>query len=198
MAYTANTGFRYYKSIDANASDPIPLMIKMANSASARIGDLCRINTGGFIVPAASGEVLLGVITGFVDQDGKNVLGAGIENKTGHTASGDDGVTTASDNQTRGKFIQAQVIVDFGGDILWKNKADGALAQTNLFQFFDVATGRQVTVGSASDSNGQVQLVQLDPDSTGGADADSTQGLFRLNETITNAGVDTGTAKIAA
>jgi hypothetical protein len=173
-------------------------MIKVANSTTIRIGDLVRVNTGGFVVPAATGEVVAGVCTGFVDENGKNILGQGLTNTTGHTPTGDDTVATASNNQTRASFVQAQVVIDVSGQILWKNKADSALAQTNLFQFFDVASGRQVTVGSAGDANGQVQLIQLDPDATGGASADTTMGLFRLNETQFNAGVDTATAKIAA
>ena len=69
-----------------------------------------------------------------------------------------------------------------------------AKAQTNLYQMFDVANGNQVTQSGASDSNGQVQLMKIDPDE----DADVSKGLFRIHENQFGMGIDTGTAKVAA
>jgi len=195
MAYTAATGFRYRKSLNANAPDPIPTRIRVANSATLRIGDLCRVNTSGFVVTAGAGNPVGGVVVGLTDENGINVLGFGINNNTGATLTGDDTVVTASDNQTKAHYVMAEVIIDVSGQILWYNDADGSLAQTNLFQFFDCdANSRQVASGTALDTNGQLQLMQIDPDE----DADASKGLFRICENQYGLGIDTGTAKVAA
>lgn len=197
MAYTAATGFRYYGSISGMTTTPVPMLIRAGNSQTIRIGDLVRINTSGLVVACATGEVVGGVCTGLTDQNGVNVLGQGITNDTGATLTGDDTVTTASTNSSRANYVQVEVIMDVVGDILWLNDADSDLAQTNLFQFFDVASGRQVTVGG-SDANGQVQLIRLDPEATGGATANASKGLFRINENQFSGGIDSATAKNAA
>ena len=197
MAYTAGTGFRYFKSLSGNTAAPTPIPIRIANSTTLRIGDAVRVNTSGLLVTGAAGEVLAGVLVGFVDENGINPFSLGY-NRAGVTRTGDDTLATSSTNSTRADFIKGEVIIDPQGDILWLNDADGALAQTNLFQFFDNdANGRQVAVGG-SDSNGQWQLMMLDPEATGGAAADTSKGAFRINENQFNSGVDTGTAKIAA
>lgn len=198
MAYTASTGFRYYGSISGMTTTPVPMLIRVGNSQTIRIGDLVRVNTGGFVVACATGEVVGGVCVGLTDENGINVLGQGITNDTGSTLTGDDTVATSATNQTRANYVQAAVIMDVVGDVLWLNDADADLAQSNLFQFFDVASGRQVTQGSASDANGQVQLVRLDPEATGGATANASKGLFRINENQFSRGVDSATAKNAA
>lgn len=198
MAYTANTGFRYFGSIAGNMAEPTPMQIRAGNSQTIRIGDLVRINTGGFVVPAAAGDVVGGVCTGLLDQNGINILGQGVVNNTGATLTGDDTITTASDNQTRANYINIAVILDVAGENLWLNKTDGTLLQTNLFQFFDATTGRQIATGTALDNNGQMQLIRLDPEATGGAPADATKGLFRINESQFSMGIDSATAKNAA
>jgi hypothetical protein len=169
--------------------------VLLAGSATVKIGDLVRVNTSGHLVRAAAGEVVLGVLVGITDKNGLNVFSPRASGTTGATLTPDDQVATASDNATNAaKNLKGQVIIDPAGVCLFYNDADGDLAQTNLLQFFDVTNGNQVAIGGASDSNGQVQLVQLDPD----GDGDASKGLFRLNETQFNAGVDTATAKIAA
>jgi hypothetical protein len=63
---------------------------------------------------------------------------------------------------------------------LFFNDADDTLATTNLLQFFDLASAdpNTISVSSASDTAGQFQLVQLDPD----GDADASKGLFKIAE----------------
>lgn len=199
MAYTANTGLRYDRTINANGADPLPYPILVANTTSLRIGDAVRVNTSGFVVTAGAGNPIGGVCVGFVDNNGINVLGFGVSNTTGCTVTSDDAITTASDNQTRASAVYAQVVLDMSGQILWLNKADGALSQTNLFQYFDLdSNSRQVATGGASDANGQMQLILLDPLSSGGAAADTTMGAFRVNENQFGMALDTATAKVAA
>lgn len=150
------------------------------------------------MVACATGEVVGGVCVGLTDENGINILGQGVANDTGSTLTGDDTVASSSTNTTRANYVKAAVVLDVQGDILWLNDADGDLAQTRLFQMFDVDSGRQVTLSSGSDANGQVQLIRLDPQATGGATADASKGLFRINENQFSMGIDSATAKNAA
>lgn len=197
MAKTAAKGFFLRKSTTGEES-PAFVDLLIAGSATLVIGNLCRVNTSGLVVPCATGEAVGGVVAGIVSSEGINVFEAGRVQSTaisGATLTGDDTVVTASDNATNAaKNLKARVYLDPVGQLLFYNQADTALAQTNLFQMFDVASGDQVTTGSAGDANGQVQLIQLDPD----GDGVTTKGLFRLNETQFLGGLDSATAKVAA
>lgn len=196
MAKTASTGFFFRKGLNGlehvGSAD-----LLLAGSATVKIGDLVRVNTAGLLVRCAAGESPCGVLTGIVDNAGINVFSGRVQSTSvaGATLTPDDQIATASDNATNlAKNLKGQVALDVSGQILWYNDSDSTLAQTNLLQFFDAANGNQVTVSTASDANGQVQLLQIDPD----GDADVSKGLFRLNETQFNAGLDTATAKNAA
>ena len=69
------------------------------------------------------------------------------------------------------------------------------MARTNVGQYFDVLSGsNQIYSASASDSNGQFELIEIDPD----RDGDASKGLFRVAECQIGGGIDSGTAKIAA
>lgn len=194
MAKTASTGFTFRKNL-YGLEHPAPLRFLLAGSATMKIGDLVRVNNAGLLVRCASTEVPLGVLNGIVDQNGINAFSPRAQGTAGATLTPDDQIATASDNATNAvKNLKGDVIVDPAGVSLFYNDADSALAQTNLLQFFDVANGNQVTVGGASDSNGQVQLMALDPD----GDGDTSKGLFRINENQFSMGIDTGTAKVAA
>lgn len=194
MAKSATTGFSFRQSL-IGTEHPAPLNFILAGSATVKIGDLVRVNTAGLLVRCATGEVPAGVLVGIVDQNGMNVFSPRAQGTLGATLTYDDQIATASDNATNAtKNLKGQVVIDTSGNCLWYNDADGNLAQTNLFQFFDVANGNQVTQASASDANGQVQLVELDPDE----DGDASKGLFRINENQFSMGIDTATAKNAA
>lgn len=200
MAKTTNTGFSYYKSLSGNTAAPTSIPVKIANSTTLRLGDAVRINTGGFVVGAGVGNPVGGIIVGLEDDKGINPFSLGYDT-TGPsvTLSGDDTIATSSSNQTSAQYMVARVVMDPIGDCLWLNKTDSALAQTNLLQFFDVdSANRQITVGGASDANGQFQLFILDPESTGGAAADTTKGVFRINENQFGNALDSATAKVAA
>lgn len=191
MAKTASTGFSFHKSLIGQES-PAVQEVLLAGSATVKIGDLVRVNTSGLLVRCATTEAPAGVLVGIVDQNGINVFSPRAAGTTGATLTPDDTIATASDNATNAvKNLKGQVIFDVAGTNLYYNIADSTLAQTNLLQFFDVANGNQVTVGGASDANGEVQLMKLDPDNT-------SAGYFRINESQFNAGLDTATAKNAA
>ena len=194
MAKSATTGFSFRKGLNGlehvGSTDII-----LANSATVKIGDLVRVNTAGYLVRCATGEAPCGVLMGIVDQNGINVFSPRATGTTGSTLTPDDQIATSSTNQSdTTRTLKGQVALDVSGQLLWFNDADSTLAQTNLLQMFDVANGNQVTVGGASDSNGQVQLIQIDPD----GDADVSKGLFRISENQFGIGLDTGTAKNAA
>lgn len=202
MAYTANTGFRYFRSISGNMAQPVPIALRIANSTTLRIGDTVRVNTAGFIVGAGTGVVVTGVVVGFTDENQISPFTLGYNTSTRSvTLTGDDQLTTSSTNQTAANYINAEVILDPAGAALWLNKADSALTQTNLFQFFDTdSNNRQITVSTASDTSGTWQLIAIDPNATGGAAADTTMGLFRLVENMlqTNTNSYNSTAIISA
>lgn len=194
MAYTAATGFRFRKSL-SGLEHPSTMDVILAGSATVKIGDLVRVNTSGLLVRCETGEVPAGVLVGIVDKNGINVFSPRASGTTGATLTPDDQVATASTNATDAtKYLKGQVVMDPAGDCLWYNDSDNTLAQTNLFQMFDVANGNQVTVGSAGEANGQVQLIEIDPD----GDGDASKGLFRINENQFSAGIDSATAKNAA
>jgi hypothetical protein len=195
MAQTAATGFRFRKNLSGALVSPPTVQLKVANSTEVRIGDSVRVNNAGLVVSAGATAPIAGIVMGIVDENGINVLGQGVTNNTGATLSGDDTVTTASDNTTRAHYIKVEVAIDPAGNLLFYNDSDGSLAQTNLFQFFDAdSAGRQIASGSASDSNGQFQLIELDPD----GDGDASKGLFRIAENQFGMSIDTGTAKVGA
>lgn len=193
MAKTAAKGFFFRKSL-TGLEHPATIDIIIAASSTMTIGDLVRVNNVGCAVTCATGEEVGGVVAGLVDQNGISVFSPRATGTAGATLTGDDTVGTSSTNLSDAtRQLKAQVILDPAGNCLFYNDADSTLAQTNLFQMFDVASGDQVTVGG-SDSNGQVQLIQIDPD----GDADASKGLFRIHENQFGMGLDTGTAKVSA
>ncbi len=178
MARTNSKYFEYRKNLNGLGSAPTPLKVKVANSTTIKLGQMARVNTSGFAVPAGVGNASIGVVTGLVDNNGVPVDSFGYTGQTGHSNSGDDTVVTASNNQTRTLAVFAFITVGLES-ILYFNDASGDLAQTNLMQLFDVAsTSDQIDQSTASDTNGTYQLIELDPDN----DGDLSKGLFRVAE----------------
>jgi hypothetical protein len=201
MARTANTGFRFFKSMFGHMESPVPNLFRIDNSKTLRVGDAVRINTSGLIVTAGASAAVAGICVGFVDENGINPFSLGY--KTGNpgcTLTGDDILTTSSSNSSSAHYIQAEVILDPTGSLIWLNKADGALAITNLFNLFVAdSNSRQIASSSASVTDGQFQLVLLDPESTGGKTADTTMGGFRIakRQMVTIIGTNSGTVVAA-
>jgi len=195
MARTNSNYFDYRKNLLGAVGSPTPLKILIANSTTLKYGQMVRVNTSGFVVAAGVGNAILGYVSGFIDNSGVPVNGFQYDvSKTGHTNSGDDTVVTASDNQSRAKAVFAEVVVPTEGVLLY-NDASADLAQTNLMQLFDLTSSSdQVDQGTASDTSGQMQLVQLDPDN----DGDASKGLFRVSEPQLLGHVGNSTAVVAA
>lgn len=178
MARTNSKYFEYRKNLMGVGEAPTPLKVRIANSTTLKIGQMARVNTAGYVVPGGVGNPLIGMVVGFIDNNGTPVDAFAYTGQTGHTNSGDDTIVTASDNQSRALAVFAEVMVALESILLF-NDASADLAQTNLFQLFDlVSTSDQIDQASASDTSGQMQLVQLDPD----GDGDASKGLFRVAE----------------
>lgn len=198
MAYTAGTGFRFYKSLSGNTAAPTPIPVRIANSTTLRIGDVVRVNTSGLLVAAPTTDAAAGVLVGFVDNNGINPFSLGYS-KAGVTRTGDDTLATSSTNSTRADYILGEVIVDPAGDILWLNDTSTALTQVDLFTFADSdSSARQLTTNSLSDATGQFQIMMLDPEASGGATADTTKVACRLTRNQFGLLIDSATAKNAA
>lgn len=178
MARTSSQYFEYRKNLSGVGSSPTPLKVIAANSTTLKIGQMARVNTSGHAVACSAGDAILGLVVGLIDNDGIPVNSFNYTGATGHTNSGDDTVVTASDNTSRTRKVYAEIMAAMP-DIIFYNDASAALAQTNLFQFFDHdATADQVDQSTASDTSGQLQLIELDPDN----DGDTSKGLFRVAE----------------
>lgn len=202
MAYSASSGFRFYRTLSGEAHTPDPLPFRIANSTTLRVGDAVRVNTSGFLVAAAAGETLAGVLIGFRDQNGINPFSLGYSDG-GVTLTDDDTLATSSTNQTRADFIYGEVVVDT--NILWLNDADEDLDATDITAYMDsLAAGRQIDASTVSNASGQWQCVLWDPQGSsenpnGPATADASKGAFKINESqFYGNGLDTATAKRAA
>lgn len=194
MARTNSKYFEYRKNLAGVTSNPAPIKVRVANSTTIKIGQMARVNTSGFAVPNGAANPCLGLVVGLIDNNGTPVDSFGYTGATGHTNSGDDTIVSASDNQTRALAVFAEIAVGLEGTLFF-NDASADLADTNLFQFFDlVSTSDQVDQATAHDANGVMQLIQLDPD----GDGDLSKGLFRINESQISGALDSATAKVAA
>ena len=107
----------------------------MDDSVTYVMGDLVTVNTDGhaaFITN--SDEKIAGVVIGFVGKHGQSLnFDSGYE----------DRFTSASDNTTS---AANEVIIDAGREIEIQIDADASLAQTNLFQYFNLNNSYQVDV----------------------------------------------------
>ena len=177
MAYSAGIkGFWYKKNLQPGVSKPATLRVLLANSTGPlTIGDAVQY-TSGYLTIAATGESILGILTGFCLGDGENLFKTNQVH--GATLSGDDTVTAASDNATRSVQVYGEVIVD--KDALFLNEADSTLTQAEVGTYFDTtATSDQVT--GTGGAVAQFQLIELVTTDDEGNTVDD-YGLFRIAE----------------
>lgn len=196
MAYSSSTGFRLRGSLSGqDVGAGFDFLI--ADSTTIKVGDAVRLDTNGDLVLAGVGNPVLGIAVALKDQNGLNLFTPQASGLDGATLTEDDQVQTASDNTSDAtKNLQAEVMMDPAGDLLWYNDADGNFTDPDdLLTLYDVlAASDQIDQSTASDSNGQFQLVKLDPDN----DGDASKGLFRIAESQLGVGVDQGNALNAA
>lgn len=176
MAYTSAKGFIYERGLYPGLSNPVILEVLIANSEGPlTVGDAVQY-TSGYLTIAATGESILGIVQGFVDNNGRNIFQTGVS-VTG-TKSGDDTYTAASDNQTVDK-VRAVVVVD--SYALFQNKADSSLTQAEIGLYFDTTSDSDQITGSGSATISQFQLIELvTTDVSGNAVTD--RGLFRISQ----------------
>jgi len=176
MARSASTGFIYRRNLNTGVQNPQTLEVPLANSAGPlTVGDAVQY-TSGYLTIAATGESVLGILVGFVDQDGRNIFQNGVS--VSGTKSGDDTYTAAADNVTVDQ-VRGIVVVD--PNALFENEADSSLTQAEVGKYFDTtATSDQIT-GSGSDTISQFQLIELVTTDGAGNTVDD-YGLFRISQ----------------
>jgi len=165
------SGFSFRKSLDGTAA-PAELSIVGANSVVFQVGDLIRVNTGGFAALATTGDLILGVVTGVTTVN---------DTRTDADTGTLDTYTMASNNQTvaqrKIKYIPALQSYLFYAD------ADGTLAATNLFQYHGIDDENNPDTASVAPSDATLntlRLIELDPDH----DGDASKGLWQIVETF--------------
>lgn len=143
----------------------------IANSVTVKVGDAVKIDTDGFIALATAGDKIFGILNGVTDKNGISIEPDAASTPTTYTVASDN--ETGSTTTTKKKAL-----IDSNIDSLYKNDASGDLTQTMIGQFFDLTDQDQINQGSASDTAGQFQLMELDPDSEDNA----SMGLFKIAE----------------
>jgi len=172
MALTSTTKGFWPKKNLTGPDLPVALEFILDDSETITIGDAVDLNAG-FIQAVDAGDDVLGVVTGIVDSNGVPVNHPDAD--VDGTVTGDDTYVAASDNTTV-KQVKVQVITS--PYVLFYNDADGDLAQAQVGTFYDTtATGDQIDQSSTT-TNGQFQLISIDPD----GDGDASKGLFRISE----------------
>lgn len=165
-------GFKYRKSLSGSNQAPAELHLIGANSVVFQVGDLIRVNTSGFAALVTTGDLVLGVVTGVHDKNGK-----AIDPDSGTT----DTYTMASDNQTVAmKKVQYIPALQ---DHLFYNDADGSLAQANLMMYFGVDDENNADTASVAPSDSTLntlRLVEIDPDN----DGDASKGIWQIVESF--------------
>lgn len=179
VSSTSVRGFKRRKSLNG-LEHPAVLEFLLDDSATFTIGDMVRLDSDGLLTVNGAGNTILGVLVGIVDRNGMNVFSPRAQGVDGATLTPDDTIATSSTNSTNAaRGLKGQVELDFGGENLYYNDANGDFTQTHVGACFDLtASGDQVDQGTATDGSAQVQLLQIDPD----GDGDASKGLFRIVE----------------
>lgn len=163
-------GFEYRKNLNGSSDNPVTLEVLAKDSITFTVGDAVRINTSGTVDVVDAGEGIGGICVGMVDAKGKALT---PDSGTLNDYTMDSDNTTAAAKKYKVVFIPAL------SHYLFYNDSSGTLAQTNLFQYFDLADLDQVDQSSATDTaTKQVRLIEIDPDH----DGDASKGLFQIVE----------------
>lgn len=171
MAFPSGSeGFFYRKSL-ISSDEPTIFDFILNDDEPVRVGDAVDLNSG-FAQVVDAGDPVLGVVQGIVDQNGLAINSADAD--IDGTVNDDVSYTAAADNETDKKVRVQCIVSPFA---LFYNDADSTLTQAEVGTFFDTtATGDQIT--SSGSSNGQFQLISLNPD----GDSDASKGLFKISE----------------
>lgn len=158
-------GFAYRKNLDGSNVAPAMMVMDADDSVTFQKGDLVRVNQDGDINLVAGGDAIAGVLVAILTANGLPV-----DTDSGTT----DTWTTPASTTYKAQFIPALA------NYLFYNDADASLTATMMFQYFDVNDENDVDVALASDTTGQVKLIERDPD----GDGDASKGLFQIVESM--------------
>lgn len=181
MARSASVkGFWYRKNLSPNVEDPMRLEVILKNtSGTMTIGDVVHIDSG-YLEICPTTEIVLGILEGFVDKNGRNIFQSGVS--VSGTKTGDDTYASAGDNATV-DLVRGVVNVD--PNALFYNVADATKLQVDLFQCFDTTASSDQITGSGTDAaaaSGQFQLIELVANDVSGATTSSYGGLYKIHE----------------
>jgi hypothetical protein len=174
MARSSALGFHYVRHLQPGQKPAVLEVILTDSEGALTVGD-CVQWTAGYLTTAATTEIILGVLIGFVTEKGENLFKTNEVH--GGTLSGDDTFTASATNESVEK-VKGVVIVD--KDALFLNKADSSLGQAEVGTYFDTTAGTdQVT--STGSTQAQWQLIELVTDD-GAGNTVNDRGLFRITE----------------
>jgi hypothetical protein len=181
MARTSGSkGFFFKKSLSPNVENPMRIEVLLTNSTGPlTIGDAVQF-TSGYLTIAAQTELVLGILEGFVDKDGRNIFQSGVS--VSGTKSGDDTYTAASDNAT---VDMVKGVVNCDPNALFYNVADDTLTQAMVGTCFDTNTTSDeidvATSAAPAAAAGTFQLIELVTVDDSGA-TQTKAGLFKIKE----------------
>lgn len=141
------------------------LRFVLNDSETFTLQRLVTVNTDGHLAHVTnSDEPIMGVLTGFVDDNGVSI----------DFDSGSDVAYTADGDNTSDELVNG--IVDVGRELWIQLDADASLAVTNIGGYFDMNDSIEVDFADFSDTDGAVQLIKLDPEGV----SDASMGLYRI------------------
>lgn len=154
------------------------------DSSTLTLGDATRMTGGAgdqYLALVAAGNRVLGVLVGFVDQNGLPLVAQHVTDVDG-TQSGTAGLigsetyVAAADNEATAE-VKGRVIIDPREEYF--NDADGDLTTGDVGLYYNVvAASDQIDQSEESATTGQFILLERDPD----RDSDASKGIFRVAE----------------
>lgn len=153
------------------------------DSSTLTLGDSTRMTGGAadnHLALAAAGNRVLGVLVGFVDQNGLPLVAQHVTDVDG-TQSGTPGsigsetYVAAGDNEATAQ-VKGRVIIDPRQEYF--NDANGDLELGDDALYYDVVAASDQIDQSSEGTNGQFILFERDPD----RDSDASKGIFSIAE----------------
>jgi hypothetical protein len=154
-------GFKFYKHL-LGADNPVTVHQLIGNSKTVAVGDMVNTSTG-YVQRATAGSLVHGVCVGIVNKDGIDLKNASTDTYDGTYDDDAQSYVSTSDNVTD-KLVKAIVVSD--PFVIWEGAADEAVGVTDRFQFLDLVDHDTVDGDSNTESKGQVQLWDFDPNDT--------------------------------
>jgi hypothetical protein len=165
-------GFKLYRHL-LGADNPVTVHQLIVNSGTIAVGDMVNTATG-YAQRATAGSLVHGVCVGIVTEDGIDLKNASSDLYDGTYTDTTQTYVATSDNVTD-KKVKAIIVSD--PFVIWEGEADEVVAANERFQFFDLVDHDTVDGSENTESEGQVQLWDYDPD-------DATRVFVRIGEWV--------------